>query len=319
MTAMFLRRLFLSCALLSIGLALPTVAYTEESHQFSTEALKQSEEQIPSTPNSISEADASAAMSLRLQVEDRFESVEDGEPLSYRFSGRENEIVVVYTQFGSNYGSTEVLLQIDGREGDTVSRLYYPSIDFAESEGYHSAFKLPKTGVYYLSIDSELADAPDAALSVRSASYYERLMIAVEEKMDERKYDDAATLAGLAIAQRPELPMPYVSRIFAYSAKIYDSPAFLEEVSGLEAPGDILEAMRDGFLTLAPVEQANAVSDLRQVLTTYENAVENGMVSADDIQSTDAEFVAGFGHVADFLETGEVTEAIMTIFFEADR
>ncbi|MGD1864038.1 MAG: hypothetical protein ACFB0D_05745 [Phormidesmis sp.] len=312
---MFLQRLFLSCTLLSVGLAWPTVSHSELLSQTPTEVL----DEAPSTPNSISEGEVSAAP-FRLQIEDRFEAIEDGAPLSYRFSGRENEIVVVYAQTNSDFGWPEVLLRLDRNESIPVERIYYPSdIDFAEYSGRHTAFNLPETGVYYLSVESELADVSGASLSVRSASYYERLMIAVEEKMDAEQYDDAAVLAGLAIAQRPELPMPHVSRVFAYAAKIYESPALLEELESLEAPNDILEAMRNAFSRLDASEQANAISDLRQVVSTYESAVESGVADADVVDSVDTDFLAGFSHVADFLETGEVTEAMMMIFFGVDR
>ena len=324
---MLLPRLFLGCTLLGVGLLWPTVASAM------TSGIELSQTPTELSPESFGETPASDSAGLRLEIEERFSAVENEPSLNYRFTGSENEIIVMYVEQDLDYGEPEVTLLVDsgsaglGEPVPVQNKLYYPpSIDFNEMGGRHIAFRLPETGTYLLSIDganflregSAIAASSDALLRLRSASFYERLMIGVERELASIRYDEAARLAGLAIAQRPDLPMPHIARIRIYIEKVLIDDSLIEGIYGLEEPTEIVEEIYAAFLTLERDEQAAMIDDFRQVAAIYQDATESGAVDIDSLSFGNA-LPTDFEKIAEFLQTGEVSETILMILFSPDR
>ena len=321
---MFLRRLFLSFTLLSVGMVMsPLMTRSEALGQAAAETVEPAIESADrdSAPAVDSAAVNSAIVEPRVSVEDRFERLENGNSADYRFSGIENEIVVVYYETANNispFDDVELLMNTSNSAGDELtpvfSRLYYPNdIDFSESEGRHVAFQLPETGEYSLNLDEVLTDSPETLLKIRSASYYERLMIGAVEKQDRSEYDDAARLFGLAIAQKPDQPTPYSLRISTYVGKVIENSPTQAALADVEDPADIIEIVHAGFLTLEADEQALVIDDFRQLARAFAIVVANGELEPDYFRADD---LIG---IADFLETGVSNEAVERVLFGEDR
>lgn len=310
---MFLRRLFLYCAWSSVGLSMgllwPGIVTPAALGQMPAEAIREPEqaEVLP---------EGNTTPSLQLDIEERFEAVENEQLLDYRFAGNENEIIVIYTEAndGSSFSEPNLLFSSEGGLTPAQGYLYYPAdLDFNESAGIHVAYRLPETGEYVLRMENELTNTATTLRRIRSASYYERLMIAAVDKQFLERYDEAAQLFGLAIAQRPEQPTPYASRITVYGIKVLENSEVQAELEGIEDPGEIIEIMHTSFLTLEADEQALMIDDLKQVATVYEQAIANGDIEADYINPED---LIG---LSEFLETGVSNEAIQRLLFDIDR
>lgn len=309
---MFLRRLFLSCTLLSVGLLGSLMA--------GPEALGQMPAEPGSAPAageaSLVEAPASETVLPRLEIEDRFEAIANETLFDYKFSGRENEMVVIYVAINGDYRPAEadLLLSSNGELALVQRHAYYPpSIDLNESAGSHIAYRLPETGEYTLRLGGDLTGDVESLVRIRSASYYERLMMAADEKQSMGLYDDASRLFGLAIAQRPEQPTPYSSRIELYIGKVIENSSVQEDLLAVEEPSEIIEIIHTAFLTLEEREQNLMIDDFVQVARAYEIAIANGSVNADDFNPVD---LAG---ISEFLQTGISNGAVERVLFGADR
>ncbi|MEO1387721.1 MAG: hypothetical protein AAFV85_10150 [Cyanobacteria bacterium J06634_6] len=298
----FTKRTVIFASLLSVGLSFSASVYRSASA-------------LPvGTPTETVLAQASPVNLSEESIEDTLQGT--GElSREYRFTGTANEIVVVYWELdnGSYYYPEVELYDATGTAVD-MDYNYPEEMFWEESDGRHVHFLLPTTGEYRLVFTSESVQAEgdfDYLLRARVASYYERLMIAA----DNLSYEESLPLLALAIEQEPDLPAPYLQRLLGQAEILFESEAFeariaeLAEINPAENPGVLYEAIYETFKTLDDESQAMAISDLRQVGRTFALAVRNGQTEAEGLPP---EVFAG---IADFLETGEPTDAITQLLF----
>ena len=237
-------------------------------------------------------------------------------PLSWEgtFVGNANETVVLYWE--SFQQSPYERFELYDPQGIRVIGRYYPfDLEPRELEGQHRRFDLLQTGEYRLvfTVDPGPINSPDALppvflwppekleylLRVRVASYYERLMFHANQLTKDNRPEAALPIYALAIEQCPDRPQPYIGRLIAYGG-IAHSTAHLE-VQYLVTT-DYIETL---FQSLDARSQAVVLSDLRQLAQTDRDEAdgESQVLEGPDYQL--------FNEVADFLETGIVSDRLL--------
>lgn len=293
------RCLWLSLALMSVGLCAPEMAYGNGL------AVSDRDNQVGAVPSHPAAA---------LAIEELLEPDGDGR-LSYdrSFDGDAGEIIVFDLKKEDGFPfslDTAVLYSPNGEE-------IYPDYhsDFTGFDYFgepYLTFTLPETGEYSFAVEVDHAwgDAEAAyLLQLRAANNYERLLIVAENKVDLAQYEEAFPLLARAVDCSPELPAAYISRLLAYTRMVATSSAFEERVQALRASqnttDDILGAIYETFKALEEEEQAMVLADLRQVEQLYTDAIEQ-----DGLEMRDEFELVLYGAIADFFESGVPSDPV---------
>ena len=291
-----LRRFCLGLLLVSVGATLPSAAYANEA----TSAAE---------PSQLS---VSISRNMPLDVEERLAPTQ-GESLTYEhtFVGYENEVVVAYwedvTSNRRYYGAGVALY---GADGQLLDNAYYPSdIVLEELGGRNRAYRLPATGEYRFEFtvpavadtaETDAAQNPEYLLRLRVASFYERAMMLAVGRLDDEQYEESRAGFELAIAQRPESPMPYLGRLVSVGGSALEASGMTEmEIFSIEGVYAL-------FQSLEPDEQSLVIADIEKIVQTGTAAIESGVVDADSLD-LDLPILVD---IAEYFKTGEVSEAL---------
>ena len=321
---------FLGTGFLTGGLPFPIEAYGAEGLAIAKSAdsgdVAPSETLIcPNGETSFSpyvQPTTDAATTPALEIETSLD-VQEG-ALSYQrtFTGKADEIVAVSWEQGSGDRRFPYVTVTDV-EGVSVRSPFYvdETIDRAVVESDY--FVLPEAGEYTLSVElfaenvestQELADedvsieSDDSSgvteeatylLKTRDASSYERLMLSGTTLFGARCYEDAVQTFALAAEQQPGFVAPYLGQLIIYANDAYK---VLQEQEEAPSPDQVSEL----FNGLELQEQSSIVNNLRQVALNLESTRgSTPFVELDPQIFTDA---------ANFLETGEISQALQEIF-----
>ncbi len=310
-----LQRLLLGFALLGVSLSLPEAVHSVEPMP-AAEAS-----QAVSTPASL------AIVNIEEQITSQADGRVDSELV---FTGSANERVVISIERKDGlppYLSAKIIYGAD-EEIVSLQRNYPSAMSFDDYRGYYRTFLLPETGEYRLALSAEpmivnrdtssVVDT-EYVVKIREATYYERLVIAANDMVAEKHYEDALASLSLAVEDSPEIPAAYMSRIFAYGKMLYESTELKAQFNEIDLDvideqvvNGVFALVYDAFLTLDAEDQSVVVSDLRQLNELYGAAIATGEIELgeDDIGAMP------FDGMADFLETGVPTETMRQLLFD---
>ncbi|MEO1622669.1 MAG: hypothetical protein AAFU53_16750 [Cyanobacteria bacterium J06632_3] len=248
------------------------------------------------------------------------------------FTGNANELAVIHIPRSATLLSYGYNLTLYNAAGESVRVGYnYPEFEpFWNSDGgTYRVILLPETGTYRLTYEGQIrdsdggditADSFDYRVQVRTATYYERLLIAAEDSFDNDQPDKAFDLWALAIADSPDRSAAYMHRLFAILDQLSANPEIVEKIeAALPTDYNDLEKIEETlfptiheiFLSLAEEEKALILGDLRQLNQLMLEAIADG----DFDPTENGVSPTWFSGIANFLETGEPSDELIQIFF----
>lgn len=235
----------------------------------------------------------------------------------YTFTGRENDLIVVYTESSDeeNRGIYAELYDEDGQLIDT-ERNYEQETDLTEFRGRHWAFLFPTTGTYRLVVfayengfPTESGRDREYLLRVRVASEYEQLMVAASDMIDFELFQDALDLFTRAIEQRPDQPLPYFGRMY--------SQANLALVAAGLRKGDVEgpQGMYQLFQLVDADVQRQVLADLQKAQDTLIAIMAQENLTEDALD-VDLAFMSA---IAQYFTTGEPPEYLNPFIQKEDE